>query len=182
RRDGAARPAWLDGEIATSDASDRAVLCASSHAPRLAQLSHAELLAAAAHIHQVGPLHAGQRYVSFLPLAWVSEQLLAVACGLAFGLTLAFPEDASTQRADLREIGPGVMLGPPAIWESLRSSVQVGIAEAGWLKRRVFDWAYRVGEAVIDCRRRGLTPGPHLAAARVIADAAALAPVRDHLG
>ena len=180
RRDRAGRPGWLEGEIAAGDASDPAVLCARSRA--LAPLTHANLLATAARLHQVDPLHAGERYVSFLPLAWIGEQFLAVACGLAHGLTIAFPEDAGTQRADLREIGPGVMLGPPAIWESLRASVQVGIAEAGWLKRRVFDWAYRVGQAVVDCRRQGHTPGPRLVAARLLADAAALAAVRDHLG
>jgi len=182
---GELRPGWLDGEIAAGDAGDTAVICTTSGTtgqPKLAQLSHANLLTMAEHLHAVDPLHAGQRYVSFLPLAWIGEQMLAVACGLAHGLTLAFPEDAATQRADLREIGPDVMFSPPRIWEGMLSSVQVRIDDAGWLKRSVFGWAYRVGDAVADCRVRGRKPGPRLAAAHRLADVVGLRPVRDQLG
>ena len=185
RRDAAARPDWLDGEIAAGGADDPAVICTTSGTtaqPKLALLSHRNLLAMADHLQQVDPLRAGQRYVSFLPLAWIGEQAFAVACGLAHRLTLAFPEDAATQRADLREIGPDVMFGPPRIWESLLSSVQVRIDDAGWLKRRVFGWAYRIGDAVAGCRARGATPAPPLAAAHRIAEAVGLRPVRDQLG
>jgi long-chain acyl-CoA synthetase len=108
--------------------------------------------------------------VSFLPLAWIGEQILAVGCGLRRGLALSFPEDAATQRTDLREIGPDVLFSPPRIWESMLSEVRVRIAEAGWLKRRVFDWAFEVG----DRTSSGLT--------HAIADAVGLRPVRDQLG
>jgi long-chain acyl-CoA synthetase len=185
RRAGERRPGWLDGEIAAGGAGDTAVICTTSGTtsqPKLAQLSHANLWSMAEHLQVVDPLHAGQRYVSFLPLAWIGEQMLAVACGLVHGLTLAFPEDAATQRTDLREIGPDVMLSPPRIWEGMLSSVQVRIDDAGWLKRRVFGWAYRVGDAVAGCRVRGEKPGPRLAAAHLLADAVGLRPVRDQLG
>jgi long-chain acyl-CoA synthetase len=185
RRAGERRPGWLDGEIAAGGAGDTAVICTTSGTtsrPKLAQLSHANLWSMAGHLQVVDPLHAGQRYVSFLPLAWIGEQMLAVACGLAHGLTLAFPEDAATQRTDLREIGPDVMLSPPRIWEGMLSSVQVRIDDAGWLKRRVFGWAYGVGDAVAECRVRGAKPGPRLAVAHRLADAVGLRPMRDQLG
>jgi long-chain acyl-CoA synthetase len=185
RRDAAARPGWIDGEIAAGQARDTAVICTTSGTtaqPKLALLSHENLLAMAAHLQQVDPLHRGQRYVSFLPFAWIGEQMLAVAGGLAHELTLAFPEDAATQRTDLREIGPDIMFSPPRIWEGMLSSVQVRIDDAGWIKRQVFGWAYRIGDAVAECRMRGLAPGPVLAAAYKIADAVGLRPVRDQLG
>jgi long-chain acyl-CoA synthetase len=62
------------------------------------------------------------------------------------------------------------------------SSVQVRIDDAGWLKRRVFGWAYELGDAVAACRVRGQKPGPALAAAHRIADLVGLRPVRDQLG
>ena len=40
------------------------------------------LLAMAEHLTEIDPIEAGDRYVSFLPLAWIGEQMLAVACGL----------------------------------------------------------------------------------------------------
>lgn len=185
RRDAEARPGWLDAEIAASAPGDTAVICTTSGTtaqPKLAELSHANLLAMAEHLHEVDRFRPGDRYVSFLPLAWIGEQMLAVACGLAHGLTLSFPEDAATQRTDLREIGPDVMFSPPRIWEDMLSSVQVRTDEAGWLKRAVFGWAYRVGDAVAASRTRGRRPRLAMRAAHRVADAVGLRPLRDQLG
>jgi long-chain acyl-CoA synthetase len=178
----ARNPERLDDEIAKGEPGDTAVICTTSGTtarPKLAELSHANLLAMAEHLTEVDPIGPGYRYVSFLPLAWIGEQMLAVAGGLRSAMTLSFPEEASTQRSDLREIGPDVMFSPPRIWESMLSEVQVRIDEAGWLKRRVFAWAYRVGD------RAAALPG-HVAsrtgAIRLAADLVGLRPVRDQLG
>src|SRR5690606_34479889 len=106
------RPEWLADEIAQGAPDDTAVICTTSGTtalPKLAELSHANLLAMAEHLTEIDPIRPGYRYVSFLPLAWIGEQMLAVACGLRYGMTLSFPEEAGTQRSDLREIGPDVM-------------------------------------------------------------------------
>jgi long-chain acyl-CoA synthetase len=172
-------PERLDAEIAKGEPDDTAVICTTSGTtarPKLAELSHANLLAMAGHLTEIDPIQPGYRYVSFLPLAWIGEQMLAVACGLHSGMTLSFPEEAATQRADLREIGPDVMFSPPRIWESMLSDLQVRIDEAGWLKRRVFAWAYRVGD------RAAARPGRRTGAARWAADLVGLRPVRDQLG
>lgn len=172
-RDAGLRPDWLGARVAEGLPDDTAVICTTSGTtarPKLAQLSHANLIAMADHLTEVDPLPRGCRYVSFLPLAWIGEQMLAVGCGLRRGLTVSFPEDAATQRTDLREIGPDVLFSPPRIWESMLSEVRVRIDEAGWLKRRVFGWAFKVG----DRTSTGVT--------HAIADAVGLRPVRDQLG
>jgi long-chain acyl-CoA synthetase len=172
-RDARLRPDWLDAGVAEGRPDDTAVVCATSGTtarPKLAELSHANLIAMAEHLTEVDPLRPGYRYVSFLPLAWIGEQMLAVGCGLRLGLTLSFPESAATQRTDLREIGPDVLFSPPRIWESMLSDVRVRIDEAGWLKRRAFGWAFKVA----DRTSAGLT--------HAIADAVGLRPVRDQLG
>jgi long-chain acyl-CoA synthetase len=175
------RPDWLADEIAQGTPDDTAVICTTSGTtarPKLAELSHANLLAMAEHLTEIDPIRPGFRYVSFLPLAWIGEQMLAVACGLRYGMTLSFPEEAGTQRSDLREIGPDVMFSPPRIWESMLSEVQVRIDEAGWLKRAVFGWAYAVGDRVAAATRVGLG----LKAAYAVANVVGLRPVRDQLG
>ncbi|HWO08739.1 MAG TPA: AMP-binding protein, partial [Polyangiaceae bacterium] len=178
-------PGWLQRQIAATRPEDPAVICTTSGTtarPKLAVLSHANLLHMGERLQQVDPLSAECRYVSFLPLAWMGEQMLAVACGLLHGFCLSFPEASATQRADLREIGPDVLFSPPRIWESLLSDVQVRLDHAGWLKRGVFGWAYRIGDAVAALRQRGARPGPLLAAAHWLADAIGLRPLRDQLG
>ncbi|MDS1270829.1 AMP-binding protein [Lipingzhangella sp. LS1_29] len=178
-------PGWLDQQIAAGDPGDIAVICTTSGTtsrPKLGTLSHRNLLAMAANLTAVDPITDRHRYVSFLPLAWIGEQMLAVACGLSTGLPLSFPEAAATQRADLREIGPDVMFSPPRIWESMLSEVQVRIDEAGWLKRAVFAWGYRVGERTAELRVSGRRPGPLGRLTHRLADWVALRPVRDQLG
>ncbi len=185
RRHGESHAGWLDQQIDQGQSDDVAVICTTSGTtarPKLAQLSHANLLAMAESLTSVDPVRPGYRYVSFLPLAWIGEQMLGVACGLHAGLTLSFPEDAATVRADLREIGPDVMFSPPRIWESMLSEVQVRIDEAGWLKRRVFGWAYDIGDRVAERRVRGQRIGAGLRLAHRLADVAGLRPVRDQLG
>jgi long-chain acyl-CoA synthetase len=177
--DAQTRPDWLDHEIAHGTTDDTAIICTTSGTtarPKGAQLSHANLLAMAEHLTTIDPIRTGFRYVSFLPLAWIGEQMLAVACGLRHGMTLSFPEEAATQRTDLREIGPDVMFSPPRIWESMLSEVQVRIDEAGWLKRKIFGWAYAVGD-----RAATGTTRPGRLTLR-LAHAIGLRPVRDQLG
>ena len=182
---GSEHPGWFDEQVAAGRPEDVAVICTTSGTtslPKLGQLSHHNLLTMAENLAQIDPLGPDDRFVSFLPLAWIGEQMIAVACGLAFGLTLSFPEDTATQRNDMREIGPHVMFSPPRIWESMLSDVQVRIDESGWLKRKAFGAGYAVGDRVARKRLRGARSS---AADRVqlkLADWAALRPVRDQLG
>ena len=101
-----------------------AVICTTSGTtgrPKLAMLSHGNLLAMGRSLNEVDPIGSGARYLSFLPLAWIGEQMIAVATGLQLGFTLSFAEEAATQRADLRELGPNLMFSPPRIWEDMLS-------------------------------------------------------------
>lgn len=181
----AQHPNWFEEQVAAGSAEDIAVICTTSGTtsrPKLGELSHHNLLAMADNLTEIDPIRSKDRYVSFLPFAWIGEQMLAVACGLSKGVTLSFPEDSSTQRADLREIGPDVMFSPPRIWESMLSEVQVRIDEAGLLKRKVFGWGYDVGDKVAAMRVTGHKPSPVLALSHRLADAVATRPVRDQLG
>lgn len=176
---------WFDQQLAAGSADDIAVICTTSGTtskPKLGELSHANLLAMGENLTAIDPIGAGDRYVSFLPFAWIGEQMLAVACGLARGFTISFPEDAATQRTDLREIGPDVMFSPPRIWESMLSEVQVRIDEAGWLKRKMFGWGYDIGDKVAALRVTGRSPGVWLKGQHWLATQVATRPVRDQLG
>ena len=181
----AAAPDWFAERVAAGTGDDVAVICTTSGTtarPKLALLSHTNLLSMGASLVQVDPITADHRYVSFLPFAWIGEQMLAVACGLQVGFTVSFPEEAATQRADLREIGPDVMFSPPRIWESMLSDVQVRLSEVGWLKRRVFGWGYRVGDRVAERRVRGEPIGLGQRVLHRLAEWTALAPIREQLG
>jgi len=180
-----AHPGWLDEQIAAGRGADVAVICTTSGTtgrPKLAMLSHANLLEMGRSLNSLDPIGADDRYLSFLPLAWIGEQMISVACGLQMGFTLSFAEEAATQRADLRELGPNVMFSPPRIWEDMLSSIMVRVGEAGWLKRRTFGWGQAVGDRYAETKLKGERAGLLLALKHRLADAVALRPVRDQLG
>ena len=184
-QDRGSRPAWFDERVSAGDAADAAIICTTSGTtsrPKLAVLSHENLLSMGARLLQLDPLVAEDRYVSVLPFAWIGEQMLALAVGMRVGFTISFPEEAETARADMREIGPHVMFGPPRIWESMLSDVQVRLAEAGWLKRAVFAWGHRVGERGAERRVHGQRAPWRERALLAVADLVALRPVREQLG
>jgi long-chain acyl-CoA synthetase len=178
-------PGWLDSEVERGSPEDVAVLCTTSGTtarPKLAMLTHANLLSMGSNLMAVDPIRPHDEFVSFLPLAWIGEQMIALACALQAGFALSFPESAATMRADLREIGPHVMFSPPRIWQSLLSSVQVRLSDAGWVKRAVFSRGYAIGQRAADRRLRGRSPGPLLRLAHAVAEVVALRPVRNQLG
>src|SRR5262245_66520192 len=111
-------------------------------------ISHQNLLSMSAGVTAVDPMREGDEIFSFLPFAWVGEQLLSVAIALHAGATVNFPEEPETMRDDLREIGPHVLIAPPRFWEALCSEYQVQIADAGWLKRAAARTALAIGERV----------------------------------
>jgi long-chain acyl-CoA synthetase len=178
-------PGWIDGEIEQGRASDVAILCTTSGTtakPKLAMLTYANLLSMGESLMSIDPIKSHDEFVSFLPLAWIGEQMLALGCALQAGFALSFPESDATVRADLREIGPRVMFSPPRIWQSLLSSVQVRLADAGWLKRAVFGVGYAIGVRAAERRLHGRRRGPLLFVAHALAEWAALRPVRNQLG
>ena len=126
-------------------------------AAKAAMLSHRNLLAMAAGVTEVDPLHESDEIFSFLPFAWVGEQLLSVAIALHVGATVSFPEEPETLREDLREIGPHVMIAPPRFWEAMCSEYQVKIDDAGFLKRAATRAALAIG-ARVAAGRNGRAP------------------------
>jgi long-chain acyl-CoA synthetase len=134
---------------AGSDVALLAYTSGTTGVAKAAMVSHRNLLAMAAGVAQVDPVREGDQIVSFLPFAWVGEQLISVAIALHVGATVNFPEKAETVREDLREIGPHVIIAPPRFWETMCSEYQVKIAGAGWLKRLATRLAFALGARAI---------------------------------
>jgi long-chain acyl-CoA synthetase len=163
-RDLQARESHLyDALIAKGDPSDVALLLYTSGTtgvPKAAMTSHRNLLSMAANMLQIDPIADTDDLVSFLPFAWVGEQLMSVAIGVSAGATVNFPEKPETMREDLREIGPHLLLAPPRIWEAMCSEYQVKIADAGFLKhmaaRMALAIGYRVAERQLNRQPLGL--------------------------
>jgi len=113
--------------------------------PKGALLSHHNMLSMGQHLMEIDPCQATDDYVSYLPFAWIGEQMMSISCGLQIGYTLNFPEAPETSQENIREIGPHVMFAPPRMYEQMTRTVQVKYLDASWLKRMFFKFATWVG-------------------------------------
>jgi len=89
-------------------------------------------------------------FVSFLPFAWIGEQMMSISCGLQIGFTINFPEKPETAQENTREIGPHVMFAPPRLYEQMTRTVQVKYLDASWIKRKCYELASKIGYHVAD--------------------------------
>ena len=95
--------------------------------PKGALLSHYNLLTMGQAMMGVDPCTPTDDFVSFLPFAWIGEQMMSISCGLQVGFTINFPEEPETAQENIREIGPHVMFAPPRMYEQMTRTVQVKI-------------------------------------------------------
>jgi long-chain acyl-CoA synthetase len=118
--------------------------------PKGALLSHNNMLTMGRSLMSVDPCLATDDYVSYLPFAWIGEQMMSISCGLQIGYTINFPEGTETAQENIREIGPHVMFAPPRMYEQMTRSVQVKYLDATWMKRKSYEFASAVGYRVAD--------------------------------
>jgi long-chain acyl-CoA synthetase len=120
--------------------------------PKGALLSHNNMLTMGKHLMAVDPCLATDDYVSYLPFAWIGEQMMSISCGLQVGYTINFPEEPETAQDNIREIGPHVMFAPPRMYEQMTRTVQVKYLDATWIKRKLYELSTRIGYHVADLK------------------------------
>ena len=122
--------------------------------PKGVLLTHNNMLTMGQHLMEVDPARETDDFVSFLPFAWIGEQMMSISCGLMLGFTVNFPEEPETALADLREIGPHMMFAPPRLYEQMTRTVQVKHLDASYLKRKAYRVAMNIGYKVAEMQFR----------------------------
>lgn len=178
-------PRQFEKNVENTKSEDVAWICTTSGTtgfPKLAMLTHKNLISMATNLGKFDPKYDSDEFVSFLPLPWVGEQMMAVASGLLFGLTVNFPESIESAQADLREIGPHIMFSPPRVWENMCSSVQVKVMDASFLKRFVFNTCVPIGRKWSEYKFEKKTPPFYFKILYYLAYLAVFKALKDRLG
>jgi long-chain acyl-CoA synthetase len=146
-------------------------------------ISHYNLLAGSRSSQLADPRLDTDEYLSFLPPAWITENVLGLAVHLREGMVVNFPEAPETVQANIREITPHAMLFSARLWENMVALVQVKIAETSWINRKLYKIFMPVGYKVADLSYEQRKPvGLVWRILHMLGEYAVFYPLRDKLG
>ncbi len=96
-------------------------------------------------------------YVSFLPLAWITEQSMVAATLLA-GVVVNFTEKAETVLQDIRETGPQILFWGARNWESVNRLIQARIIDTTFFNRLLYNMLLPIGYKIASFDEKGERP------------------------
>jgi len=157
-------PDFFDSAVARGKGANLAIILYTSGTTGRAKgvmLSFDNVIVTARNGIELEGLTENEEVLAYLPMAWVGDNLFSFAQSYVGGFCVSCPESGDTVLTDLREIGVTYFFAPPRIFENILTQVMIRIEDAGWLKRRMFDYfmghARRVGTNILDGKPVALT-------------------------
>jgi long-chain acyl-CoA synthetase len=172
RRADAVRPGDLATIIYTSGTTG---------APKGAMLTHDNFMSNAQSVAKLVHIEPYDLFLSFLPLSHVFERMAGQYLPLYVGATVAYAESVFTVQTNMVEVKPTVMASVPRLYESLHSRIEDGIAKQPEKRRKMAEWAIRIGKEYNVRRFRGERVPLLTSLLYRIADRLVLAPLRERV-
>jgi long-chain acyl-CoA synthetase len=117
----------------------------------------------------------------YLPLAHNFGRCMTLL-GAHIGYTIAFCPDPYAVADALPAVKPTVFPSVPRLFEKVHTGVTQKFAEATGAKRRLIDWALRIGRRVSELRQADRPVPPLLAARHRLADRLVYSKIKERLG
>ena len=112
--------------------------------PKGAMLTHGNIVSNLAYAQGYFDLVPGHVGISFLPLSHVTARHLDYVL-FQCGVTIAYCPNFTLMPRYLPEVRPTIFVGVPRVYEKLREKVRHEASKG--FKRKVYDWALRVGRS-----------------------------------
>ena len=163
RKYGEDHPHLFDELISQGCSDDIAVIVFTSGTtgtPKAAMLSHKGLIVSAKSFAEIDNYQPTDNYLSFVPVAWITEQMIGIAASIFSGFVVNFPESAETVTENIREIGATILFYSPRQWESINRMVQSKMLDSSWLKRSIYNMflplAYKAADKTLANKQKGV--------------------------
>jgi len=178
-------PDLFEKETAAGKGGDIAVLSYTSGTtdlPKGCIVTHTNLLDYAFRSLGGNPIKPFSKYLSYIPPAWLTEQIFGVTIGLLAPLVVNFPEEPDTVQENIREIGVEALMLSPRQWESLASLVESKMIDAGSISRNLFRLCIAIGNKKNLRALQGKKVSLPFRLLYLMADLLLLSHLRDNLG
>ncbi|HEX9148392.1 MAG TPA: long-chain fatty acid--CoA ligase [Thermoanaerobaculia bacterium] len=149
--------------------------------PKGAMLTHRNFVSNAVAACQVVPINKTGVALSFLPLSHVFERMLDYSY-LYKHSSIAYAESIDKLKENLLEVNPHCFGAVPRVYEKVQARILGKVEASGGLKKKLFNWAVRIGRERVSYEERGLTIPTALARKAKIADKLVFAKIRHALG
>ena len=149
--------------------------------PKGVMLSHNNLWSNVRSSLQVMTVVPGDECLSMLPLSHVFERMVGYTMFDA-GVIINYAESFEKVATNMQEVRPTIVLSVPRFFEKVYARVLESALAGSGLKRRIFFWAKRTGDAWATYRLAGLAVPPALAVKRAIADRLVFSKLRARTG
>jgi len=147
---------WQAG-VAVGKGSDLSVILYTSGTTGRSKgvmLTYENTIVSARNANGFDRLDQNEEVIAYLPLAWVGDYIFSYVQSYVAGYCVNCPEAPDTVVQDRREIGTTYAFAPPRVYENILTLTTVRMADAGALKRKVFDFfiavAARWGQKILD--------------------------------
>ncbi len=155
-------PDFYDEQMAKGIGPDTAIFLYTSGTtgnPKGVVLTFDNLISVSRMSVEMEHLNEDEETLAYLPMAWVGDNIFSIGQSFVAGFCVNCPESGATVMQDLREVGPTYFFAPPRIFENILTTVMVRMQDAGWLKRKMFDFfmghARKVGVRILQKERVG---------------------------
>jgi long-chain acyl-CoA synthetase len=180
-----AHPTALEEAVAAIDEEDLFTFIYTSGTtgpPKGCMIRHRNYYAMVATVDDL-PDHSapGDVMLLYLPLAHNFGRLMHLS-GPYVGYTIAFVADPLDVARALPQVRPTILPSVPRVYEKVHTAVTSTFAQATGVKRKLVDWALRVGYRESACRQRGQSLPFGLALQHRLAERLVFSKVKERLG
>ncbi len=113
--------------------------------PKGAMLTHRNIVSNVKAAHQKIHISEEDRCLSFLPLCHSFERTGGYYAMLAGGAEIYYAESVDTVAKNLTEAHPTIVISVPRLFEKIYNLVTKNVEEGTEIKKKIFDWAFKVG-------------------------------------
>jgi long-chain acyl-CoA synthetase len=150
--------------------------------PKGVEITHAQMMAQLAATNSLLPATAGDRLVSYLPMAHIAERTGSHYSPMLTGAQVTPLADAKALLGALTDVRPTIFGGVPRVWEKLKAGIETLVTyEPDQARRQAVQEAFQAGLRYVDATLAGQVPA-ELAEAYRRADEQVMSQIRLLLG